>query len=312
VLFARGRAQRKHILFGFEFVNFELKYSIMSRIKGANVLITGGANGMGKMLGEKCLREGAAKLIIWDINEDNLLKVAREFKNKGYDNVYTFCVDVSSVNDIEKSATEVLLNIGNVDILFNNAGIIVGKNFWEHTAREIDRTIDINVRGVLHVSRVFVPEMVKQRRGHVINIASAAGIISNKQMSVYVASKWAVKGWSDSLRMELEGEGGDLHVTTVCPSYINTGMFSGVKAPKLFPLLEPEDITDQIMNAVKNNEIFLLAPDMLKAIPFLKGLLPTRWFDVAAEFLGVYSSMASFHGRPAEEAIPEKKSKAKA
>lgn len=284
----------------------------MSKIKGANVLVTGGGNGIGKMLGEKCLREGAANLIIWDINDDNLSKTAREFRNKGYDNVHVYNVDVSSATDIDRAATEVLLNIGNVDILFNNAGIVVGKNFWEHSARDIDKTIDINVKGVMHVARVFVPEMVKQRRGHVINIASAAGIISNKKMSVYVGSKWAVKGWSESLRMELEGEGGDLHVTTVCPSYINTGMFSGVKAPMLFPLLEPEDITDQIMNAIKKNDLFVLAPDFLKAIPFLKGVFPTRIFDFVAEWLGVYSSMNDFHGRPSEEAIPEKKHKAKA
>lgn len=279
----------------------------MSQIKNANVLITGGAQGIGKMLGEKCLREGAKNLIIWDINERNIEDTILYFQRLGYPNVHTFCVDVSDNSDIEKAATEVLLEIGNVDILFNNAGIIVGKMFWEHTAEEIDRTIQINVNGVLHTTRVFIKEMIKQKRGHVINIASAAGIISNKKMSAYVASKWAVKGWSDSLRMELESLEGDLHVTTVCPSYINTGMFEGVKAPFLFPLLEPEDITDQIIDAVKKNKIFLLAPDFLNLIPFLKGILPTRLFDIAADFLGVYTSMEDFKGRAKSEAVPHRK-----
>lgn len=279
----------------------------MSQIKNANVLITGGAQGIGKMLGEKCLKEGAKNLIIWDINERNIEDAIYYFQRLGYPNVHTFCVDVSDNSDIERAATEVLLEIGNVDILFNNAGVIVGKMFWEHTAEEIDRTIQINVNGVLHTTRVFIKEMIKQKKGHVINIASAAGIISNKKMSAYVASKWAVKGWSDSLRMELESIEGDLHVTTVCPSYIKTGMFEGVKAPFLFPLLEPEDITDQIIQAVKKNKIFLLAPDFLNLIPFLKGVLPTRLFDIAADFLGVYNSMEDFKGREKSEAVPNRK-----
>lgn len=284
----------------------------MSKIRGTNVLITGGGSGIGKMLGEKCLREGAANLIIWDINEENLVNTQKEFKRKGYSNVHIFMVDVSDVNDVDRAGTEVLLEIGNVDILFNNAGIVVGKMFWEHTAKEIERTMDINVNGVMHVTRVFIKDMIRQKRGHIVNIASAAGIISNKKMSVYVASKWAVKGWSDSLRMELEDQEGDLHVTTVCPSYINTGMFDGVKAPLLFPLLEPEDITDQIMNAVKNNELFVLAPDLLKAIPFLKGLLPVRWFDAVADILGVYTSMTEFKGRDRKVAVPDSKKEQKA
>ncbi|HUH72949.1 MAG TPA: SDR family oxidoreductase [Chitinophagales bacterium] len=281
----------------------------MSQIKNSNVLITGGAQGIGKLLGEKCLREGAKNLIIWDINPVNIDQTLADFNHKGYKNVHAFRVDVSDNNEIEKAATEVLLEIGNVDILFNNAGIVVGKMFWEHTAEEIDRTIQINLNGVLHTTRVFIKEMIQQKRGHVINIASASGMISNKKMSAYLASKWAVKGWSDSLRMELESLGGDLHVTTVCPSYINTGMFKGVKAPFLFPLLEPEDITDQIIRAVKKNQIFLLAPSALNLIPFLQGILPTRLFDVAAEFLGVYDSMTDFEGRDRKEAVPSKKSK---
>ncbi len=281
----------------------------MSKIKGANVLITGGAQGIGKMLGEKFLRRGAESLIIWDINQNNIDQALKEFSRLGYYNVYAFNVDVSDTNDIEKAATEVLLEIGRVDILVNSAGIVVGKLFWEHTADEIDRVLQINVNGVMHTTRVFVKEMINQKRGHIVNIASAASLISNKKMSAYLASKWAVKGWSDSLRMELEDMEGDLHVTTVCPSYINTGMFKGVKAPFLFPLLEPEDITNRIIEAVQKNKLFILAPDLLNLIPALDSLLPTRLFNFVAELMGVYSSMDDFTGRSSKEAVPEKKSK---
>jgi len=241
----------------------------MSQIRGANVLVTGGANGIGKLMGLKCLQEGAANLIIWDINEDNLQKTARDFSSKGYKNVHTFVVDVSNTDDIEKSATEVLLEIGNIDILFNNAGIVAGKkSFWEHTAKDIDKTLSINVSGVMNVTRVFIQDMIKQRKGHIINIASASGLIPLPKGSVYASSKWAVLGWSESLRMEFELEGKDLHVTTVCPSFIDTGMFKGVKAPILFPLLQPEDVTNKIIKAVKNNDAMLLMPENVNIVPF--------------------------------------------
>lgn len=284
----------------------------MSQIRGTNVLVTGGANGIGKLMGLKCLQDGAANLIIWDINEENLIKTQKEFSSKGYKNVSTFVVDVANVGDIERAATEVLLDIGNIDILFNNAGIVAGKqSFWEYSAREIEKTIAINVNGVMHVTRVFLKDMIKQRKGHVVNIASASSFISLPKGSVYASSKWAVFGWSESLRLELEDEGGDLHVTTVCPSYIDTGMFKGVKAPLLFPLLQPEDSANKIIAAVKKNEIILLLPERANIVPFLKGIVPTRIFDKVASFLGVYTSMSSFEGRPENERVPDKKSKVK-
>lgn len=282
----------------------------MSAIKGANVLITGGANGIGKLMGQKCLQEGCANLIIWDINEPNLAKTRREFEGKGYKHIHTYAVDVSNTDDIERAATEVLLEIGNVDILVNNAGIVPGsRSFANHSVRDIEKTLAINVHGVMHVTRVFLNDMIAQRRGHIINIASASSLIGLPDGSVYAASKWAVYGWSESLRLELEREGGDLHVLTVCPSYIDTGMFKGVKAPLLFPLLQPEDITTRIIKAIKRNDLVLRAPDNVNIVPILKAALPIRVFDVVASYLGVYQSMHSFEGRPEAERVPEKKRK---
>ena len=284
----------------------------MSEIRGTNVLVTGGANGIGKLMALKCLQEGVANLVIWDINEENLRKTQKEFSSKGYKNITTFVVDVANVDDIERAATEVLLEIGNIDILFNNAGIVAGKQtFWEYSARDIEKTIAVNVNGVMHVTRVFLKDMINQRRGHIVNIASASSYIPLPHGSVYASSKWAVLGWSESLRLELEEEGGDLHVTTVCPSYIDTGMFKGVKAPLFFPLLEPEETANRVIQSLKKNEIILILPDTLNLLPILKGVFPTGIFNKVANFLGVYTSMNSFEGGPKDERVPERKSKAK-
>lgn len=280
----------------------------MTNFRQKNVLVTGGANGLGKLLAQRSLEKGAQCVVIWDINEANLHKTVDELNAKGFE-VYGQIVDVSNVNDIEKAAAKTLSEVGTIDILFNNAGIVAGnKPFYEHTKRDIEKTIGINVLGVMHVARVFMQGMVEKRRGHVINIASAAGLMANPKMSVYAASKWAVLGWSESLRIELEAVSSNMHVTTVTPSYINTGMFEGVTAPLLTPILDPEEVADEIIKAVRDNEPLLRMPLSVHLIPILKGILPLRVFDfVADNIFGVYKTMDNFIGRPKEEAVPDKK-----
>ncbi len=274
----------------------------MTKIKNKTVLVTGGANGIGKLMGLKSLKNGAKQLVIWDIDEQALNTTAQEFADMGYTNVTPYIVDVSDFRNIDSAAAITLAEVGTVDVLFNNAGIVVGKSFAEHTAEDIERTIQINVSAVMHVARVFLPNMLQQKSGHIVNIASAAGFIPNPNMSVYASSKWAVLGWSESLRLELETKGKKMRVTTVCPSYINTGMFDGVKAPLLTPIMEPETMVNQVMKAVRKNDLLLLQPTMVKALPLLRGILPTRVFDfIGGQLFGVYKSMDKFKGHNKKE-----------
>lgn len=278
----------------------------MTAITNRSILITGGASGIGKLMAKRCLEERAYKVILWDINEENLEKTKEEFKSQGYD-IATYVVDVGNVDDVNAAAERVFDEIGTVDILFNNAGIVVGKPFAEHTNRDISKTIDINVSGVMHTALAFLPSMIDQDEGHIVNIASASGLMANPNMSVYAASKWAVVGWSESIRIELEKTNPEVRVTTVMPSYINTGMFDGVKSPMLTPILEPDYIVDKIIKGVKSNEIIMQEPFMVRAVPILRGVLPTRVFDfVADKVFGVYKTMDHFVGRPKHEAVPDK------
>ncbi len=279
----------------------------MSKIKNATVLITGGANGIGKLMAERCLEQGAKNVVIWDINEPNLEKTVQEFKQKGFGNVSSYLVDVSDLADITWAAQEVLKEMGSIDVLFNNAGIVVGKHFQDHTHKEIDKTLSINVLAVMHITKFFLPAMLAQRQGHIINIASAAGLMPNPKMSVYVGSKYAVVGWSESLRIELEQQKSNVYVTTVTPGYIDTGMFDGVRMHPFIPILKPDFIVDKILEGVKNNATSVREPFMTKTVPILRGILPTKTFDfVAGKLFHVYDSMADFVGRPSKEAMPEK------
>ena len=273
----------------------------MTSFNGKIVLITGAASGIGFIMGRMALERGAKHLVMWDINSESLSVAAEELRSQGY-SVSTNVVDVRDKEQVNKTAEDVINQQGTVDMLINNAGVIVGKSFVAHTYEEIENTMTVNSLGLMYVARAFLPGMINGDFGRIINIASAAGLSPNPGMTVYAASKWAAVGWSDSLRIELEQDHENIKVLTVMPSYINTGMFEGVKAPLLIPVLEPENICAKILNAVEKEKIYLREPFIVKLSPFIRGILPARVYDfVAGKILKVYSSMDTFRGRKGDK-----------
>jgi all-trans-retinol dehydrogenase (NAD+) len=268
----------------------------MSEIKNTTVLITGGASGIGRLIGERCLDKGAKRLIIWDFDAPTLTATTADLTAKGH-NVISHLIDITDTETVIQTAKQILNAYGPVDILINNAGIVVGKFFEEHSHADIDKTMQINTQAMMHITREFLPAMISAQKGHIVNIASAAGLAANPQMAVYVASKWAVIGWSETLRLELESKSMGLHVTTVTPFYISTGMFEGVRSP-IVPIVKPESAARQIINAIEKNKVFCRMPWIVYTMPFFKGILPQRWFDaLIGKWFGIYSSMQQFKGR---------------
>ena len=269
----------------------------MSELKNKTILITGGASGIGSLMGELCMQQGAKRLIIWDVNRKNMHETDAVFTARGYE-VHCYYVDVRNTDEIKLAADDVKENWGSIDILFNNAGIITGnKYFHEFTHEDIENTMRINSNALMHVALEFLPGMIERKSGHIVNIASAAGLMPNPKLSVYCASKHAVIGWSESLRLELEQISKELHVTTVTPSYISTGMFEGVRSP-LVPLVRPQVAAKAIINGVKKNKIYVRMPWIVYSVPFIKGLLPVRWMDfVKGNVFGFHKSMDTFKGR---------------
>ena len=268
----------------------------MYSIAGKTMLVTGGSRGMGKLFCEHGVAEGA-KIIIWATNEHRMKETAEELSRRGGE-VYTYKVDVSDRKAIEEAAENVLKEHGTVDILINNAGIVVSAYFWEHTNDQIEKIMRINSEALMYICRAFLPGMIEKREGRIVNLASAAGLISNPKMSVYCASKWAVNGWSDSLRLELEQEGYDnICVTTVTPGYVNTGMFDGAKAPLMTPILEPEPFVMKVWESMKKGQVVVRSPWTVYLVAIMKGILPIRLFDlIFGRIFGVYKSMNEFKG----------------
>jgi short-subunit dehydrogenase len=139
--------------------------------------------------------------------------------------------------------------------------------------------------------------MLLQNSGHICNIASSGGLIGNPKMAVYVASKWSLIGWSDSLRLEMKQLKKNIVVTTIMPYYINTGMFDGVKSR--IPILDPETAALTIIKAIEKDKKMVTIPGYIYKITRLaQGLLPINIFDwFAGSVLGIYKTMNQFIGR---------------
>lgn len=270
-------------------------------VAGKHLLITGAAMGMGKIYAQHAVQEGAAAVVLWDINQAALQATVAELKNKG-GRIYSYIVDVSSRDAIEQAVEKVRQDVGMIDILINNAGIVRGKYFWDHdNVQDTWMTMAINALAPMYITRAFLPAMIEKKGSpcRIVNIASAAGLVSNPRMSVYCGSKWAATGWSDSVRLEL-AQAGHHHVKvlTVNPTYISTGMFEGAKSMLFTPILTPEYVTTKVWAAMKRGAPRLILPWTVYLSNALKGLLPVRLFDwLAQHVFGVYKTMEEFKGR---------------
>ena len=270
------------------------------KIKGSNVLITGGASGIGKIMGRMALENGARNLIIWDINIAAIEAVKQEFNGLG--NVYGFKVDVSNNELVTMAYKKVAEECGEVDILINCAGIVTSnKTFDQMSADEITRTININTIAPMFVAHAMLPGMLRRNRGHICTITSAGGMLSNPKMSVYAASKWGATGWSDSVRIELQEMKSKVRITTIAPYFINTGMFDGVKSP-IIPILKPEYVSRKVLRAIEKNKNFAGIPFGFHFIRFWQAFLPSRVFDfLFGKVFGIYHAMDKFTGRTKQE-----------
>ena len=187
---------------------------------GRLVVVTGAGGGIGRELALQCGRAGA-RLALCDMNADGLADTADTAHASGAE-VFSQVVDVSDAEQVNSFAKEVESRLGTVDVLINNAGVAVIGGFLETTLPDWERLIGVNLMGVVNGISAFVPAMVKRGSGHVVNVSSAAGVLANPQLGAYSATKFAVFGLSEALRMELASHG--IRVTAICPGIINTAI----------------------------------------------------------------------------------------
>jgi all-trans-retinol dehydrogenase (NAD+) len=264
-------------------------------VQGKVFLVTGGAMGMGRLVAEHFARDGA-RVVLWDINAGELEKTVRQMTEREWE-VYPYVVDVTDRALVYETAERVKEEVGAVDVLFNNAGIVKGGSFMEVDDEVHYATMDVNFNAYMWMTKAFMGDMMSRGEGHIINIASAAGLTHVPMATSYAASKAAVVNFTDSLRHEMRRLGHKgVKFTIVCPSYVTTGMFEGVKAPLLVPWLEPQKMADKIYQAYHSDKKMVAEPAFVKIVPALRGLAPRWLYERSCTVLGVSRSMEDWRG----------------
>ena len=275
---------------------FFLMESIVSYFSGMRVLITGAGSGIGALMAEKLAKQGAEVLVSARRMEAANQVVERIHTDGG--RAFPVLLDVSDTDSILAARDQIHRDHGRIDVLVNNAGVVFGGTFEEVSLDDHLNTFRINTLGLMAASHTFLDDLKASRRGHLVNIASASAFIGLPFGSSYAASKWAVVGFSESLRLELQERGIDnVAVTTVCPSYISTGMFDGARAPLLTSMLTPGKVANAILRATRNREAMVYLPRTVQSAELLKGALPRRLFDEVARRTGISTSMRHWRGK---------------
>jgi all-trans-retinol dehydrogenase (NAD+) len=259
---------------------------------GRIILVTGGASGLGRQLALQAATRGAT-VVIWDRDRVGGQSVCEEIRDAG-GTAQSFEIDITDRVAVNKVAAQ----SGAVDVVVNNAGLVTGEWFLDAPPDKIERLFQVNVLALYWVTRAFLGGMTDRNRGCVVTIASAAGLVGVAQQTDYSASKFAAVGFMESLRAELRAQDSSVNTLTVCPFYINTGMFDGVqtKFPALLPILDEIVVAGQILDSIERGRAMLVLPWFARTLPLVR-LLPIRAFDRVADFFGINKTMEFFRGR---------------
>lgn len=268
----------------------------MTDFTDSNVVLTGAASGIGRLMALRIAAAGG-RVALWDIDEAGLNGVCDEITAAGGQAIAIPC-NLADRAAIAAAAQRTRDELGAVDILINNAGIVSGRNLLEVSDEQIELTFDVNTLALFWTTRAFLPAMLERDSGHIVTIASAGGIAGTAKLVDYCSSKFAAFGFDDSLRAELKRLGSQVRTTVICPYYIDTGMFAGVSTrfPFLLPILKPEKTVQRILKAVRSNRRRLIMPWFVYTT-FLMRLVPVGVSDWMLDFFGVTHSMDRFTGR---------------
>jgi all-trans-retinol dehydrogenase (NAD+) len=277
----------------------------MKEISGKRVLITGGAGGLGHAMARRFAAEGA-ELVLTDVVGATLRDMVADFVKRGVP-CRGYELDVTDPAAILAVRDQVHAEAGPIAVLVNNAGIVHGGPFLEVPLARHLKTYRVNVDGVVAMTHAFLPDLIASPEGHLVNVASASGFVGLPFGSSYASSKWAVIGFGESLRLELKKLGHrHVGVTSVCPGYVDTGMFEGVKPPKLTKFLTADQVAGEVLDAIRQKSPFMLEPWLIKITPFLANSLPTPVTDLLSDLFGASTGMKSWKGHDGPGSPPSR------
>jgi short-subunit dehydrogenase len=245
----------------------------MDNIRGKTIVITGAARGIGYATAKALLARGA-RVVIGDRDVAILDRAVTELIRFGQ--VTGYPLDVTDPESFEVFLDKARADgQGHIDVLVNNAGVMPVGPFLEQTEQAIRTAVEVNLYGVLTGCRLVLPEMVKRRSGHIVNIASVAGMLAVPGQAVYAGTKFAVVGLSTALSDEFAPQG--VNISTVMPTFTNTELISGTDATGAQKPVHPEDIAAAVVKVLDKPSITnLTVPAPLKHMSAAIQMLPAR------------------------------------
>ena len=248
----------------------------MQKLVNKNIIITGASSGLGKEIAFQSAAAGA-NVFLLARSIERLQKIKKQIEEAYQVKVYCYQLDVSNGSQIEEVFTNIERQIGTVDVLVNNAGFGLFEEVINLNLDEAKRMLDVNVYGLIACTKMVVPSMVRKKAGHIINIASQAGKVATPKSSVYAATKHAVLGFTNSLRLEMSEH--NVFVTSVNPGPIASQFFDIADSSGSYVnnvqkyMLKPEHLAKEIISCMLHNKREINRP---------------RWMNVGAVFYSVF------------------------
>ncbi|HVC70564.1 MAG TPA: SDR family NAD(P)-dependent oxidoreductase [Acidimicrobiales bacterium] len=268
----------------------------MQELRGKVAVVTGGASGIGRAVAEAAAAAGM-KIVLADIEDGALKDTEATFTASGAD-VVSVVTDVSVGASVEELRDKALSHFGAVHLIHNNAGVAVGGPVWTVSEPDWSWVLGVNLWGVIHGIRAFVPVLLEQGEGHVVNTASLAGLTSPAMLGPYNVTKHSVVTLSETLYRDLAAFGSPVGVSVLCPGFVRTGIaesdrnrpdwapastlpegveFQGVVRNLVASGIAPAEVADQVIDAVRHNRFYIIThPDTF-------AMVETRLRDILAE-----------------------------
>jgi len=256
-------------------------WSAVKTFKNKVAVVTGGASGIGLALARRFARQGM-KVVLADVEAAALRRVERELRAEGHD-VMGVRTDVSRLASVERLAAKTAARFGQVHVLCNNAGIVPPERYrpiWETSLRDWKWTLDVNLWGVIHGIHCFLPAMLEHgQKGHIVNTASIAGLISGSGSGAYSVAKHGVVRFTEGLYASLRERKSRIGATVLCPGVVATGIFNSERnrpgasgqekaatheayhkvAQELYKTaMQPDQVAEQVLQAIRDERFYAI------------------------------------------------------
>jgi NAD(P)-dependent dehydrogenase (short-subunit alcohol dehydrogenase family) len=268
-------------------------------LDGANVAITGAARGIGLETAAEFMRRGA-RVALGDIDEPAVADAARSLG----EGAHGFALDVSDRDSFAAFLTSAEVDIGPLNVLVNNAGVMPTGRFLSEPDAVTETTIGVNFWGPIWGMKLALPAMLERGSGHVVNVASLMGKFYLPGVATYSSAKYGVVGLSAAVRDELHGTG--VTVTTVLPSAVETELISGIKLPAALPRVKPEDVARAIADSCRKRQPEVSVPGWLGNVAPVAELAPSRVVGLVRRLAGHDRALEA---DPAERAAYEERAR---